>query len=54
MIAIYMLISCICIGSLGFPGGSVVKNLAANAGVLSLDWEDPPEKEMTTHSSILP
>ena len=20
---------------------------------LSLDWEDPPEKEMTTHSSIL-
>ena len=38
---------------MGFSGGPVVKNLAANAGVLSLDWEDPPEKEMTTHSSIL-
>ena len=39
----------------GFPGGAVVKNLPANAGVQvrSLDWEDPLEKEMATHSSIL-
>ena len=43
-----------------FPGGSVVKNLPANAGdtgfnpwVQSLGQEDPPEEEMTTHSSIL-
>ena len=34
-----------------FPGGSVVKNLPANAGDLGL--EDPLEKEMATHSSIL-
>ena len=35
----------------GFPGGSVVKNLPANArGVVrSLGWEDPLEKEMATH-----
>ena len=41
---------------LGFPGGSVVKNLPANAGeslVRSLGQEDLPEKEMATHSSIL-
>ena len=39
----------------GFPGGSVVKNPPANIGdkVWSLDWEDPLEKEMETHSSIL-
>ena len=39
----------------GFPGGSVVKNLPANAGdrVWSLSWEDPLEKETATHSSIL-
>ena len=36
----------------GFPGGSVVRNLPANA-VQSLGWEDPLEKEMTTCSSIL-
>ena len=38
-----------------FLGGSVVKNLPNNAGdrVQSLDWEDPLEKEMATHSSIL-
>ena len=38
-----------------FPGGSVVKNLPANAGdmVRSLGHKDPPEKEMATHSSIL-
>ena len=41
--------------SLGFPGCSVVKNLSANAEthVRSLSQEDVPEKEMTTHSSIL-
>ena len=40
----------------GFPGGSVVKNLTADVGdtgVRSLGWEDPLEKEMATHSSIL-
>ena len=39
----------------GFPGGSVVKNLPANQKMLvpSLGWEDPLEKEMATHSSIL-
>ena len=40
---------------MGFPDGSVVKNLLANAGDagLSLIQEDSPEKEMATHSSIL-
>ena len=33
------------------PGGTVVKNLLANAG--SLGQEDPLEKKMATHSSIL-
>ena len=39
----------------GFPGGSVVKNAPANAGDsgLILGQEDPLEKEMATHSSIL-
>ena len=39
----------------GFPGGSVVKNLPVNAGDLSsnLGLEDPLEKEMGTNSSIL-
>ena len=41
-----------------FPGGTVVKNLSANAEdtgdqVQSLGWEDPLEKEMATHCSIL-
>ena len=33
----------------------MVKNLPAmqETGVLSLGWEDPLEKEMATHSSIL-
>ena len=44
--------------NLGFPGGTVVKNLPANAEVQrmqvgSLDAEDPLEKEMATQSSIL-
>ena len=40
---------------LGFPSGSVVKNLPAmqETQVCSLGWEDLLEKEMTTHSSIL-
>ena len=39
---------------LGFPGGSVVKNLPANAeDTGSLGQEDPLGKEMATHSSIL-
>ena len=42
----------------GFSDGPVVKNLPANAGDTrlgrsSLGWEDPLEKEMATHSSIL-
>ena len=38
---------------LGFPGGSVVKNLPANAGdARDLGGEDPLEEEMATHSSI--
>ena len=42
---------------MGFPGGSVVKNLPANAGdsrdADSLSWEDPLEEETAPHSSIL-
>jgi len=38
-----------------FPGGSVVKSLPAKqeTEVWSLGQEDPLEKEMATHSSIL-
>jgi len=38
----------------GFPGGSVVKNLPTmqEMSIQSLDWEDPLEKEMATHSSF--
>ena len=38
-----------------FPGGSVVKNPSAmqETWIQSLGWEDPLEKEMVTHSSIL-
>ena len=48
---------CVCIIE-GFSGGTVVKNLAANARaegvwVRSLGQEDPLEEEMATHSSIL-
>ena len=41
--------------SLGFPGGSVVRNLPAKqeTRVQSLGQEDPLEKEMATYSSIL-
>ena len=40
---------------MGFPNGSVLKPLPANAGDAgrSLGWKDPLDKEMTTHSSIL-
>ena len=43
---------------LGFPGGSEVKNLPAmqelwERQVRSLGWEDPLNKKMATHSSIL-
>ena len=40
--------------SKGFPGGSEVKNLPMKeTQVRSLGQEDPLEKEMATHSSIL-
>ena len=35
----------------GFPGGSDGRESTCNAG--DLGWEDPQEKEMATHSSIL-
>ena len=40
---------------MGFFGDSVVKNLPARqeTWVRSLDWEDPLEDGMATHSSIL-
>ena len=39
----------------GFPGGTVIKNLLAGEGDMDLipGQEDPLEKEMETHSSIL-
>ena len=39
----------------GFPGGSDGKEPASNVGDLGLipGWDDPLEKEMATHSSIL-
>ena len=44
--------------NLGFPGGSALKNLPANAGdkeprVRTLGQEDPLEEGMAAHSSIL-
>ncbi len=40
---------------MGFPAGLAVKNLPAmqETWVQSLGWEDPLEKKMATHSSIL-
>ena len=40
---------------MGFPGGLVIKNPPAKQEiqVQSLGWENPLEKEMVTHSSIL-
>ena len=41
-------------GEEGFPGGTVVKNLPANAGeVGSLGGKGPLEKGMATHSSTV-
>ena len=38
----------------GFPGGSVIKNLPADAGDSGdVSREDPLEEEMATHSSIV-
>ena len=39
----------------GFPGVSAVKHPPAmpESQVQSLGWEDPLEKEMATHSSVL-
>ena len=31
----------------------MVNNLSTNAGIRSLDWEDPLEEGTATHSSIL-
>ena len=50
----------ICIPKMGFLGGSVLKNLPANAGdvgdagsiLRSLGQDDPLEEEMATHSSV--
>ena len=41
---------------LGFPGGSVVKNLFAmwETQVLSLGQEDPLEENLANHSQFLP
>ena len=40
---------------MGFPSSSDGKTSTCNAGdlVQSLGWEDPLEKKMATHSSIL-
>ena len=40
---------------MGFPGGSVVKNMPSiqETRVLFLDWEDYLEEDMETYSSIL-
>ena len=43
---------------MGLPGGSAVKNPPAvqelqETWVRSLGWENPPEKDMATHSSLL-
>ena len=40
---------------MGFPSGSGIKNLPTmqEMWVQSLAWKDPPEKEMTSQSSIL-
>ena len=40
--------------TLGFSGGTLVKNLPAKTGVKGdVIWEDPLEEEMATHSRIL-
>ena len=51
----YPSILCFFLGCLGFPGGSDDKESICNEGnlVQSLGWEDPLERGMATHSSIL-
>ena len=43
------------ISSVGFPGGSTVRNppVMQMTWLRSLGWDDPLEKEMATDSSIL-
>ena len=49
----YLISTTVCL--VGFPSGSVVKNSPAmqEMQAQSLGLEDPLEKEMATHSSIL-
>ena len=51
----FLLFYCHLSGYEGFPGSLAVKNLPAiqEMRVWSLGWEDPWEKEMATHFSIL-
>ena len=49
---------CVCGGGGGFAGSSAVENLPAKQEMLEtwvrpLDWEDPLEEGMATHSNIL-
>ena len=50
-----VLLTLFCRHLMGFPGGSDAKCLPAmqETRVQSLNWEDPLEKEMATHSSTL-
>ena len=50
-----MALSVFSVSLLGIPAGSVVKNLPAvqEMRVYTLNREDPLEKEIATHSSIL-
>ena len=57
VVAVTFISGCL-LGYWGFPGDSVVKNPPANAGAAGEAGsipgsEDPLEKEMATHSSIL-
>ena len=58
IIDVIKIILCFIHPSMGFPSGSVVKNLPTvpkmqETQVQSLSWEDPLEEGMATHSSIL-
>jgi len=52
---VYLLELQFCLDIWSFPRGSVIKNLSANeeTWVQPLGQEDPLEKEMATHCSIL-
>ena len=59
-VALGVRLECLCLleGALrfmGFPGGSAGKESSCNAGDLGLilGWEDPLEKGMASHTSIL-